>query len=200
MSRYTLTCPAGWGPEISDTPLDIEDRFGFLDADDPSSSPLHPAAHCANITNVRVSRLPSVILLIAAIGLNAQDPGDTAFDYRADAGFGDPSAGLREFLRTRHVRKTQHFCAVGYRDSSGGNKRAWIIWAEGRKILDWTGSSDPAFATHSVARSRVIDLERDVVATEAGLKGSTYLVTRAWVSSLQTDCKARGVQYEVRVK
>ena len=141
-------------------------------------------------------------LLLGALAVNAQDPGDVVFDFRADAGFGDATAGLREFLRARHLRTAhaQHFCAVGFQDSGNREKRVWITWAEGRKALLWAGSPDRSLVSHSLANSRVTDLVRDVVPAEADLKGSTYLVTRAWVSRLAAECESRGVKYEVRAK
>ncbi len=133
----------------------------------------------------------------------AQDPGDVALDFRSDPAFGDPTIPLREFLRDRHVhsRRAQHFCAVGYQSPGGEDKRAWIHWTEGGKIILWRGASDPESAKTAISRSRVSkDLKKDVVPTEADIKGSTYLVTRAWVNHLLSDCRARGAKYEIRLK
>jgi hypothetical protein len=135
--------------------------------------------------------------------LKAQDAGDSAFDTRTDPAFGDPTDALREFLRDQrvHTHRPQHFCIVGYRSASGDDKRAWVHWTEGHKIILWRGAADPQSAKTAIARSRVVrDLKKDVVATEADIKGSTYLVTRAWVERLVSDCEARGAKYQAGVK
>ena len=62
----------------------------------------------------------------------------------------------------------------------------------------WNSVSDPAYFEDSIkwARSN-LDLTKDVVATEADIGGSTYLVTRAWVDEILRSCAARGAQYTV---
>jgi hypothetical protein len=141
--------------------------------------------------------------IFAQTPLRAQDAGDVAFDTRSDAAFGDATVPLQEFLRAQHVRshRVQHFCVAGYQSASGDVQRAWIHWTEGRKIILWRGASNSQSAKTSIARSRVItDLKKDVVPTEADIKGSTYLVTQAWVDRLIADCQARGAKYEVGSK
>src|ERR1022692_1410126 len=132
--------------------------------------------------------------------LRAQDVGDVAFDTRLNAAFGEATAALREFLRAQHLHnhRTQHFCIAGYQSANGDDRRAWIHWTEGRKIVLWRGASNPQSAKTSIARSRVVtDLTKDVVPTEADIKGSTYLVTQAWVDRVLSDCLQRGAKYEV---
>lgn len=143
------------------------------------------------------------MFLFALNRLLAQDSGDVPFDTRADAAFGDPTLALREFLRDRHIKshKPQHFCAVGYQDASGMSRRAWVHWPQGGQIILWEGATDPASAKTAIARSRrVTDLGKDVVATEAEVKGSTYLVMRSWVDRITKECDARGAKYTVRLR
>jgi hypothetical protein len=140
-------------------------------------------------------------LSVAAFAAFPQDEGDRPFDPRLDPGFGDASVPLREFLRDRHVRARapQHFCIAGYQN--GGEKRAWVHWQEGKKIILWLGATNPVGAKTSIARSRrVLDLRHDVVPTAVDLKGSTYLVTRQWADHVLADCEARGDKYEISVK
>jgi hypothetical protein len=95
--------------------------------------------------------------------LRAQDVGDVVFDTRSDSAFGDATAALREFLRDQNVRsrRDQHFCIAGYRSANGEDSRAWIHWAEGRKIILWRGASDPRSAKTSIARSHsILDLNK----------------------------------------
>ena len=124
-------------------------------------------------------------LLLAMLVFAAQEPGDTPFDFRADAAFGDAAVPLRELSKG----KRGHFCVVGYQGPAE-SRRAWVVWREGRRIILWEGSS----IAHS---RRVLRLKKDVVRTEADLKGSTYLVTRAWVDRVTADCARRGVQYDI---
>lgn len=130
--------------------------------------------------------------------LVAQEAGDVAFDVRSDANFGDATVALREFLRDANIRspRVQHFCVVGYQSSDGGDKRAWVHWTEGHEIILWSGAADPQSAKTAIVYSRrVLDLKKDVVPTEADIKGSTYLVTRAWVDGVISECQTRGAKY-----
>ena len=51
-----------------------------------------------------------------------------------------------------------------------------------------------------VTSRRILDLKRDVVATEAAVKGSTYLVTAQWVSKQKTRCARYGMQVDITAK
>ena len=154
----------------------------------------------------RVPSFLSFVLLarlFAATPARAQDAGDLPFDPRPDAAFGDATAALTEFLHSQQVRthRVQHFCIAGYQSANRDEQRAWIYWAEGRKIILWRGASNPQSAKTSIARSRVItDLKKDVVPTQADIKGSTYLVTQAWVNRVISDCDARGSKYQIELK
>jgi len=135
-------------------------------------------------------------MLLAGAFAQAQDKGDHTFNTRDDATFGDATAALREFLRSQHIgrrKPTQNFCVVAYENSGGNEKRAWVHWPEGHKLILWSGGSAP------LARSRrIIDLTKDVVASDADVNGSTYLVTQAWADQVIADCAARGVPYQIR--
>jgi hypothetical protein len=142
----------------------------------------------------------SFVLLAGIVAASPQSEGNHPFDTRSNLHFGDATVPLREFLRDRHVRtsKTQHFCIVGYQDRDG--EQAWVHWTEGEQIILWRGANNPRGAKSSIARSRrVIDLRKDVVPAEADIKGSTYLVTRAWVDRILTACQASGNKYEISI-
>jgi hypothetical protein len=124
-------------------------------------------------------------LLLAMLVFASQDPGDAPFDFRTDSAFGDATARLEELLKG----KRGHFCVVGYQ-GPGESRRAWVVWREGRRIILWEGSS----IAHS---RRTLRLKKDVVRSEVELKGSTYLVTRAWVDRVTSDCARRGVAYDI---
>jgi hypothetical protein len=121
------------------------------------------------------------------------------FDTRTDPDFGDAVPALRKLLAEAAppIVGPQHFCVVGYR-SAAGDEGAWVHWRERRTLIFWLGGGDPEYAAEAIVRSRRnLNLDRDVVATEADLAGSTYLVTKAWVAKTLADCAAKGAQYTV---
>lgn len=105
--------------------------------------------------------------------------------------FGDPTPALRVFLDKRPevpLGRPQHFCIV-----EGAGTTAWVRWTEGNMLILWEPGDE-----YQIARSRrKLDLGKDVVATEAEIGGSTYLVTRQWVDQIQRDCESRGAKYTV---
>jgi hypothetical protein len=116
------------------------------------------------------------------------------FDTRANAAFGDATVPLRLFLEKRSevaLQKPQHFCVVG--TSTSGSGAAWVHWKEGNLLILWEPGDE-----YQIARSRrKLDLAQDIVATEADVKGSTYLVTRAWADAVMSSCEQHGAQYTV---
>ena len=154
----------------------------------------------------RVLLLIFISLSVAALNpimLIAQDAGDIAFDTKSDASFGDATTALHKFMHNVHMRshRVQHFCVVGYQSADTSDKRAWVYWTEGHEIILWSGASDPQSAPTALVYSRrILDLKKDVVPTEADIKGSTYLVTRTWVHDVISVCRTRGVKYQITAK
>jgi starvation-inducible outer membrane lipoprotein len=123
----------------------------------------------------------------------------TIFDTRTAEFFGDATVALRGYLAAREPAPVgqQHFCIVGY-DYPTGGRSALVHWREGQMLLYWNGFTDPAYAADSIRFTpRDLDLTKDVVATEADINSSTYLVTRAWVDKVFDDCAAKGARYTV---
>jgi hypothetical protein len=150
----------------------------------------------------RISALIAGLLLGA--GATAQTiPAEPAalkprvFDTRTAPGFGDPRLPLRAYLSadTPRPRGVQHVCLVGYED--GSDRWAQIHWQEGRRLIRWTGGH-PDYPDDTTGLGRDdLHLDRDVVATEADINSSTYLVTRAWADGVIADCARAGVRYTV---
>jgi len=88
-----------------------------------------------------------------------------------------------------------HFCVAAYHFPDGLTK-AWAWWKEGKRIIPWDASRDPAVPV-TLLTANPVDLERDVVASEAEVKGSAALVTRAWVNGIERDCRENGDQFTV---
>ena len=139
-----------------------------------------------------------VVLIIAPA--TAQDAQRATFATRADPHFGSAVKPLRAYLAKAKPRwrAAQHFCVVGYIRPSG-DRTAQIHWREGKRLILWEGASEPAFARDAIRDSRRdLSLTKDVVADEAAVNGSSYLVTRAWVAGVLADCARAGTRYTIR--
>ncbi len=120
--------------------------------------------------------------------MSAQE--QAAFSPRSDPAYGDATPALRVLVEG--TKGPQHFCAIAYRGPEGPN--AWVHWREQNRLIFWPGGESPESLRHS---PRSLDLGKDVVATEAEVAGSTYLVTKAWVAAKLADCAAKGDQYTI---
>lgn len=139
--------------------------------------------------------IPGVLLAIYAF---AQGNGAAVFAIRSDpAAWPHPEKQLEKFVAAKAARRENHFCAVGYRERDGG-RRAWAWWREGNALILWDASLDPADPVSLLDSTRILHLDRDVVASSAGVHGSTYLVTRAWVDKVEKDCQEHGDRFVVR--
>lgn len=117
------------------------------------------------------------------------------FDTYRSADFGPAERPLRSLMASKGVprRRVDAFCIVGYNSPDAG-QLVYVYWPRERQLILWDGGN----RTDSLIRSRrVLDLRKDVVATDADIGGSTYLVTRTWVAQKIADCAAHGRQYRV---
>lgn len=157
---------------------------------------LAATAGCATVPNAVAQTAPAADDAASAIG--------TIFDTRTAKYFGDATVPLKAYLAAAVPPPVgpQHFCIIGYDpgpdDNGADGKMAYVHWREGQRLILWNSVSDPAYFEDSIkwARSN-LDLTKDVVATEADINGSTYLVARAWVDEILRSCAARGAQYTV---
>ncbi len=98
--------------------------------------------------------------------------------------FSHPVEILSKLLAVKGKVKHNSFCVISHEDVN--YKYAWVYWQEGKAIILW----EPSKEIVDLATSRrYIHLPQDVVANEADLHGSTYLVTSQWVNSLLKDCQ-----------
>jgi hypothetical protein len=143
---------------------------------------------------LRRIRLASILFAVATVAcapvpaLSAQD--QAAFAPRSDPAYGDATPALRALVAG--TKGPQHFCAIAYRGPEGMN--AWVHWREGNRLIYWPGGASSESLRYS---PRNLDLAKDVVASEADVAGSTYLVTKAWVAAKLSDCAARGDHYTI---
>ncbi|SET58065.1 hypothetical protein SAMN05443639_103430 [Stigmatella erecta] len=139
-------------------------------------------------------------MLGLALGLAWTGPGLAQergfFSVRQHSGYVGPEKTLKQLVIRQGTQRLNHFCVIGYREPSGG-EYAWVIWKEGRALILWEPSADPAYPTSLATSRRFLHLDRDVVASGEDVNGSTYLVTRDWVSQLTRDCESQGEKFAV---
>ena len=126
--------------------------------------------------------------------VSAADTEPTVFKVSDDSDFAKFRAPLVEYLRSRHITHGAKVCILG-EQASDGSKWAWVIWPVGKTMILWGGSESTM-----VSSRRILNLKRDVVATESDVKGSTYLVTAQWVSKQKTRCAQYGTQVDITAK
>jgi len=135
----------------------------------------------------------------AAHPADASDPPGTIIPTATDSDFGDATPALRKLIVAARPKATgpQHFCIIGYR-GNGGHKIALVHWRERRRLIFWFGGSDPEYRSDSIVDSnRQLDLDKDVVPTDADVGSSTYLISRTWLDRKLRDCAAKGKRYVV---
>jgi hypothetical protein len=93
--------------------------------------------------------------------------------------------------------RASQFCVVGYA-YAGKTVNVWVHWANEERLILWRGNSDPELREQGLTMSkRNLKLGEDTVETADDIKGSTYLVTRAWWQAVAKDCAAHGQRYAV---
>lgn len=133
--------------------------------------------------------------------------------HRPAAAFSRPSATevstpavLQAYLRTkdevhgsRHARRANRFCFVKQAPRTGvqgDTANVWMIWHEGREILNTAGrvatGDEAEFLGRSEALAKSVHLATDVVESEEQIAGSTFLVDRAWVDRIVGACRKTG--------
>lgn len=89
--------------------------------------------------------------------------------------------------------KPQHIYIASIKTESGENT-LYAYWKEDQSILlmnFFTQAVEEEGLSWLHHKARV-DLKTDVVATEAEMSGSNYLVTRAWADNIIQACRERG--------
>jgi hypothetical protein len=115
----------------------------------------------------------------------------TPFDIRSHRYFSTYNKVVGSYLRAHSPHRRARACVIGLR--GGGTELAWVIWRGGGRLVLWEENTEGL--KHSI---RDLSLTKDVVATQAQIGTSTYLVDRPWVNKLQRQCAAFG--YLVSVK
>jgi hypothetical protein len=128
--------------------------------------------------------LAAMTALLVTVDVSAQSA-PVYFKLSSNPQFDKYRPALVDYLRGEHFGKPTRFCLFGSKDNSGAI--ATVIWLDGQRIIDWGGNDSTLAESNSV-----VNLKTDVVPTERDLHGSTYLVTRKWVSEQLVLCKRNG--------
>jgi hypothetical protein len=133
--------------------------------------------------------LAAFAVLIATPGYSsARADGPEAlspFDIRTHRYFSTYHKVVGSYLRAHSPRRKARACVVGLR--GGGTERAWVIWRGGGRLVLWEENTEGL--SYPI---RDLSLSKDVVATQAQIGTSTYLVDRPWVNKIERQCAAFG--------
>ncbi len=148
----------------------------------------------------------TALSLTAALTAQAQAlPGQT-FSPDRELGYKPVKPALKALASTQKSKTAlHHFCVIGYQLQRSADeplsKIAWVYWKEQNSLLYWEPAAQGAQSKDTLIHSRrQLDLTQDVVATQAEVGSSSYLVSREWVDSILKDCKKRGLTYSVKNK
>ena len=130
--------------------------------------------------------LAALALLTTGISVANSESEAAVFDVKRDKHFSHYREPLMSYLRSRGTHKSTNVCILGEQHTDG-TKSAWVIWRAGNTMLLWDGGE-----SSMIASRRVLDLTRDVVASDGALHGSTYLVTKGWVEGQANRCQRLG--------
>ena len=101
-----------------------------------------------------------------------------------------------EIEQTQLAQKTNRFCFVRQRSGPNDPSRPShrMIWLEGKRLFDDVAPrpGENHDQLLSIRFSKSIHMEEDVRNTVAETYGSTFLVHRAWVDWMVTQCKRTG--------
>jgi hypothetical protein len=145
--------------------------------------------------------LVTTLSLMAALPAGAQALPEQTFLPNQQLGYKPVKPALKALASTQKSKtKLQHFCVIGYLlerpADAPSSKIAWVYWKEQNSLIYWESAAPGSQSADTLINSRrQLDLAQDVVATQAEVGSSSYLVTRGWVDSVLKDCQKRGVSY-----
>lgn len=165
----------------------------------------HQTAACST-TKMKVLFYPmlSIVALMTTAAAFAQPasgapdaPPGTPISVKLIPGFENATTALKLLATQRKGAAVNHFCVVGYPAPASGQTIAWVHWVEKKSLVLWEPVAAGGKAQLSRSR-RYLNLVTDVVATDEDLHASSYLVTKAWVARVLSDCKQAGQHYIVK--
>ena len=132
-----------------------------------------------------VTQLAAALLALSAEAAAANAFGQT-FDMDHATEFDGYKGIVGAYIQKRKPHVANHACVLG-QIAEDHSKVAWVLWEQGGELILYeTGTTEL-----SQSRRR-LNLNKHVVANEADLHGSTYLITRDWLSQLRAACRRHG--------
>jgi hypothetical protein len=149
----------------------------------------------------------ATIQVLAATSVTASDTPSRYSVFKVDRqqGFVPVKPALLAYLSGQSAKAGMHrLCVIGYdinrQVNSPADNIAWVYWQQGNRLVYWEPVIDGFESKETLIRSRRnLDLTQDVVASDANIAGSTYLISRSWLDDLLTDCKRRGRTYKIKI-
>ncbi|CAI9121066.1 hypothetical protein [Brytella acorum] len=114
----------------------------------------------------------------------------------SDAVFHGWRGQVQELVLRRGKGGKQSVCLVGQADRQSAVTQGIVIWPAQKQVITWHPSTvdDPKSLADE---TNVIDTAKDVVASDAEVGTSTYLVTRKWLTDTERACRRYGVTVKV---
>lgn len=116
---------------------------------------------------------------------------DQWFSLDTNSWFTGWRSQLQELVDRDGTLSTNTLCVVGWQNGDPASLKAYIVWPAGHKLITWRPSKDDSRSL--LHETNVTDLQKDVVAIDQDVHGSTYLVSRAWVSHIKASCRRFGM-------
>lgn len=145
-------------------------------------------------------------LLIIGVSACSRDSFPAQFDEKPTQRFapstneyyGPPEPALKQLLISENKNGAKNeFCVVGYAYADN-IVNVWVHWSNEQRLLLWRGNSDEEMRQQGlVMAERDLTLGKDTVEKKDDIKGSTYLVTRAWWQAVAKDCADHGERYTI---
>lgn len=144
-------------------------------------------------------KIPIIIasLLIVLQGISSGET--TSFSILGNPGYPRPREVFENLATDKGTATVNHFHVVGHRLKDGSDC-AWVYWEEGRAIILWEPTRYPEYPVNLSISRRFLSLDRDLVATDKEIKGSTCLVTRKWAEDMIKACKKHGDHFVITKK
>ena len=165
---------------------------------DAAERPLTPEIHRL------VGSLAATLLSLTAAGAAHASSRWTKLDETP--GFSSYRAELQRMVDAEGRTPINHFCVVaesfgpprGIEDPKPPPKEvvARVYWREKHQLRTWDQGTGTT-SDFSVRAGNLLDLRKDVVATQTEIGMSTYLVTRSWVRDILDHCARSGTSLEV---
>src|SRR5829696_1195010 len=95
---------------------------------------------------------------------------------------------LYQFVESKGTARTKTFYVEEVDDEQRGGRFAQVYWKEDRSVIFISPPYDAENFEPELTYLKRIDLDRDVVPTEADVGATNYLVPRPWIQDVLKNC------------